>query len=171
MGPSPSDAPASLSCGSQMAFNRPIAARKRGHEGDGDHDAHDLPGPEAPATRAGGVHGSCYGVPEQQEAGEHQDPAVEDEEHVAQHGVAGDVHVAQEAQKVPRGVVGCGEDVGIDGLRPGRLRTEAHCAHCHEAGTQRRKACAQQGAGPPLPLQQAPPAPFSTRRRGTPRCG
>ena len=82
------------------------AAGKGRHEGDGGHDPHDLPGPEAPAAGAGGIHGSRHGVPEQQETREHQHAAVEDEEHVAEHRVAGHVDVAQESQQAPGGIVG-----------------------------------------------------------------
>ena len=147
------------------------AAGKGGHESDGNHDPHDLPGPEAPAAGTGGIHGARHGVPEQQEAGQHQHAAVEDEEHVAQHRVAGDVHVAQEAQKVPRRVVGCREDIGIDGLRLCRSRQQAGHAEPHKPQAEGRERAAEQNAGPPLPLQQAPPAPLSTRRSGTPGTG
>ena len=150
---------------------RPVhPAGKGGHEGHRHHDSHDLPGPEAPAAGAGGVHGAGDGVPEQQEAGQHQHAAVEDEQHVAEDGVAGDVDIAQEPQEVSRRAVPGGEDVGVDGLRLCRLRAEAHRAHCHEAGTQGREACAQEGAWPPPPFQQAAPAPASASRRGALRC-
>ena len=78
--------------------------------------------PKAPAPGAGGVDGPRHRVPEQEEAREHQHAAVEDEEHVAQHGVAGHAHVAQEGEEVARRVVLGREYLRIDGLsvrRPG----------------------------------------------------
>ena len=115
-------------------------------------------------------------------AGEHQDAAIEDEEHVAQHCVAGHVHVAQEAQQVTGRVIAGGEDVGVDGLRTRRLCEQSSHPETREPQAEGRERGAEHDAGTPLPLHQAAPAPSSaghggTRRhrgapwhRGTPRC-
>ena len=140
------------------------AARQGGHEGDGDDHAHDLPGAKTPAAGAGRVHRTGHRVPEQEEAGEHQHAAVEDEEHVAEHGMTGHAHVAQEGEQVPRGVVcGC-EYLGIDGLGRGGTGGQAGRTEGHETETEGREGGAEERAGTPLPLQQAPPTPLSARR-------
>ena len=70
------------------------------------------PKPQRPVRAVSTVAG--HSVPEQEEAGQHQHAAVEDEEHVAEDGVAGHVHVAQEGEQIAGGVVRSRE------YRPGR---------------------------------------------------
>ena len=97
------------------------AARQRRHQGDGGDDAHDLPGAEAEATLAGGIEGAGHRVPDQQEPRQRQYTAVEDEQHVAQHGAAARADIAEKGQHVPRRPVGVGEQATIDGLRRRRF--------------------------------------------------
>ena len=97
------------------------AARQRRHQGNGGNDAHDLPGAEAEAALAGGIEGAGHRVPDQQEPRQRQHPAVEDEQHVAQHGAAARADIAEKGQHVPRRLVGIGEQAPVDGLRRRRF--------------------------------------------------
>ena len=97
------------------------AARQRRHQGDGGNDAHDLPGAEAEAALAGGIEGAGHRVPDQQEPGQRQHTAVEDEQHVAEHGAAARADIAEKGQHVPRRPVGVGEQAPVDGLRRRRF--------------------------------------------------
>ena len=97
------------------------AAGQRRHQGDGGNDAHDLPRPESEPALAGGVDGAGHRVPDQQEARQRQHPGVEDEQHVAEHGVAARTDFAEEGQHVPGRPVGLGEQAPVDGL--GRRRS------------------------------------------------
>ena len=92
------------------------AARQRRHQGDGGNDAHDLPGAEAEPALAGGIQRARHRVPDQQEPRQRQYTAVEDEQHVAQHGAAARADIAEKGQHVPRRPVGVGEQAPVDGL-------------------------------------------------------
>ena len=97
------------------------AARQRRHQGNGGNDAHDLPGAEAEAALAGGIERAGHRVPDQQEPGQRQHTAVEDEQHVAEHGAAARADIAEEGQHVPRRPVRAGKQATIDGLRRRRF--------------------------------------------------
>ena len=97
------------------------AARQRRHQGNGGNDAHDLPGAEAEAALAGGIEGAGHRVPDQQEPRQRQHTAVEDEQHVAEHGAAARADIAEKGQHVPRRLVGIGEQAPVDGLRRRRF--------------------------------------------------
>ena len=92
------------------------AARQRRHQGDGGNDAHDLPGAEAEPALAGGIEGAGHRVPDQQEPRQRQHPAVEDEQHVAEHGAAARADIAEKGQHVPRRPVRAGKKAPVDGL-------------------------------------------------------
>ena len=92
------------------------APRQRRHQGDGGDDAHDLPGAEAEAALAGGIEGAGHRVPDQQEPRQRQHTAVEDEQHVAEHGAAARADIAEKGKHVPRSLVGIGERAPVDGL-------------------------------------------------------
>ena len=130
------------------------AARQGGHEGDGDDHAHDLPGAKTPAAGAGRVHRTGHRVPEQEEAGEHQHAAVEDEEHVAEHGMTGHAHVAQEGAACAR----CrGPRPGVGRRSPDRPRAPP-----------RRCAAAPGPAGPPCRVRGRTGCRSGESRRGPP---
>ena len=97
------------------------AARQRRHQGDGGNDAHDLPGAEAEPALAGGIEGAGHRVPDQQEPRQRQHTAIEDEQHVAQHGATARADIAEEGQHVPRRLVGISEQAPVDGLRHRRF--------------------------------------------------
>ena len=85
------------------------AARQRRHQGNGGNDAHDLPGAEAEPALAGGIERAGHRVPDQQEPCQRQHTAVEDEQHVAEHGAAARADIAEKGQHVPRSLVGIGD--------------------------------------------------------------
>ena len=100
------------------------AARQRRHQRDGGNDAHDLPGAEAEAALTGGIEGAGHRVPDQQEPRQCQHTAVEDEQHVAEHGAAARADIAEKGQDVPCRLVGIGEQAPVDRLRRRRLRQQ-----------------------------------------------
>ena len=100
------------------------AARQRRHQGDGGDDAHDLPGAETETPLAGGIEGAGHRVPDQQEPRQRQHACVEDEQHVAQHGMAPRADIAEERQHVPCRPVGIGEQAPVDRLRGRRFRQQ-----------------------------------------------
>ena len=111
------------------------AARQRRHQGDGGNDAHDLPGAEAEPALAGGIEGAGHRVPDQQEPRQRQHPAVENEQHVAEHGAAPRADIAEKGQHVPCRLVGIGEQAPVDGLRrrrfgqqPRNTQADKYCA-------------------------------------------
>ena len=97
------------------------AARQRRHQGDCRNNPHDLPGAEAEAPLACGIERSGHRVPDQQEPRQSQHARVEDEQHVAQHGVAALADIAEKGQHVPRRPVGIGEQPPVDRLRGRRF--------------------------------------------------
>ena len=135
------------------------AARQRRHQGDGGNDAHDLPGAEAETALAGGIEGAGHRVPDQQEPRQRQHTAVEDEQHVAEHGAAARADIAEEGQHVPRRPVGAGKQATIDGLRRRRFassRPAIPMADKYRAGEQDQKADTGKGTL----LRQPPPVLF-----------
>ena len=125
------------------------AARQRRHQGDGGNDAHDLPGAEAEAALAGGIQRAGHRVPDQQEPRQRQHPAVEDEQHVAEHGAAARADIAEKGQHVPRRLVGVGEQAPIDGLcrrRFGQQQPRDTQAGKYGTGEQDQKADTGKGA-------------------------
>ena len=123
-------------------------ARQRRHQGNGGNDAHDLPGAEAEAALAGGVEGAGHRVPDQQEPRQRQHTAVEDEQHVAEYGVAAPTDIAEKGQDVPCRLVGIGEQAPVDRLRRRWLRQQQARdtqADKDRAGEQDQKAVTGKG--------------------------
>ena len=92
-------------------------------------------GAEAETALAGGIEGAGHRVPDQQEPRQRQHPAVEDEQHVAQHGAAALADITEEGQHVPRRPVGAGEQAPVDGLcrrrfgqQPRDTQADKYCA-------------------------------------------
>ena len=101
---------------------RPVEpARQRRHQGDGRDDAHDRPGAKAEAALPRGIDGAGGGVPDQQEARQHQNAGIEGEQHVADGRGIVRPKPAQEGQHFAGRAVGVGEEAAIDGLRGGRI--------------------------------------------------
>ena len=117
-------------------------ARQRRHQGNGGNDAHDLPGAEAEAALASGIERAGHRVPDQQEPGQRQHPAVEDEQHVAEHGTAARADIAEKGQHVPRRPVGISEQAPVDGLRRRRFGQQPRNTQPdkYRAGEQDKKA-------------------------------
>ena len=128
------------------------AARQRRHQGDCRcHDADDRPGAEAEAPLPRGIDRAGGGVPDQQEARQHQDARVEGEEHVADGGRPVPAQPAQESQRVPGGAVGIGEEAAVDGLRERRLGRRHQCeAETGEGQDRQQQREARRHAPPPI---------------------
>ena len=62
--------------------------------------------PKPKPALAGGIEGAGHRVPDQQEPRQRQYTAVEDEQHVAEHGAAARADIAEKGQHVPRRPVG-----------------------------------------------------------------
>ena len=96
------------------------AARQRRHQGDGRDDADDRPGAETEAPLPRGVDRAGGGVPDQQEARQHQHAGVEGEKHVADGRRPVRPQSAEEGEDVAGRAVAVGEEAAVDGL-PERL--------------------------------------------------
>ena len=130
------------------------AGRQRRHQGNGGNDAHDLPGAEAEPALASGIEGAGHRVPDQQEPGQRQHPAVEDEQHAAEHGAAARADIAEKGQHVPRSLVGIGEQAPVDGLCRRRFRQQQprDTRGCEQYGSREQDQKADTGKGT-LPLR------------------
>ena len=124
------------------------AARQRRHQGDGGNDAHDLPGAEAEPALARGIERAGHRVPDQQEPRQRQYTAVEDEQHVAEHGAAARADIAKKGQHVPRRPVRAGKQATIDGLRRRRFgQQQARDTHGCEHRPREQDQKADKGKG------------------------
>ena len=133
------------------------AARQRRHQGNGGNDAHDLPGAEAEAALAGGIEGAGHRMPDQQEPRQRQHTAVEDEQHVAEHGAAARADIAEKGQHVPRSLVGIGEQAPVDGLCRRRFgQQQARDTYTDKCGTGEQDQNADTGKQARLPQQTWP---------------
>ena len=113
------------------------------------------PKPKRPSR--GGIEGAGHRVPDQQEPGQRQHPAVEDEQHVAQHGAAALADIAEEGQHVPRRPVGAGEQAPVDGLCRRRFRQQqARDTYADKYGAGEQDQKADTGKQARLPQQTWP---------------
>ena len=127
------------------------AARQRRHQGDGRDDADDRPGAEAEAPLPRRVDRPGGGVPDQQEARQHQHAGVEGEEHVADGRRPVRAEPAQEAEHVAGRAVGVGEEAPVDGLRRCGLGRRHH-GKAEPGEGEDHQQDREAGTGPAAPL-------------------
>ena len=147
------------------------AARQRRHQGDGGNDADDRPGAEAEAPLPRRVDRAGGGVPDQQEARQHQHAGVEGEQHVADGRRPVRPQPAEEGEHVPGGAVGVGEEAAVDRLPERRLgrrdRGQGETGESHDEQQQCEAARAGRTDYAPLIYQRRPPPSHRPQQHGS----